>query len=179
MKQIYKTKAQLSDELEEAISRIREFEKSEIMQRERNNLEPGPDVYKNKLLSLSLQISEKYEYLKKIKLKLEKLPFCADQIQEIINDLNNELNSEKFWKIFDMLKVVMDNNVKNKLNDLFPDLSSAEVRICQLIRIGLTNKEIATILSLSVRTIETHRFNIRRKFELKSNKNLNQFLTSM
>jgi DNA-binding NarL/FixJ family response regulator len=47
-------------------------------------------------------------------------------------------------------------------------LSPREREILQLIAEGSSNKEVATVLSISVKTVETHRANIMRKLELTS-----------
>ena len=47
-------------------------------------------------------------------------------------------------------------------------LSSRERRVVQLIAEGHTNKEIASILNLSVKTVETHRAAIMRKLRVHS-----------
>ncbi|SCX76686.1 helix-turn-helix transcriptional regulator [Desulfoluna spongiiphila] len=58
-------------------------------------------------------------------------------------------------------------------------LTPSEIEITNLIREGKTNKEIADILSLSVKTIETHRKNIRRKLGLTHSKtNLRALLSA-
>ncbi|VFQ42534.1 helix-turn-helix transcriptional regulator [Desulfoluna butyratoxydans] len=58
-------------------------------------------------------------------------------------------------------------------------LTPSEIEITNLIREGKTNKEIADILSLSVKTIETHRKNIRRKLGLTHSKtNLRALLST-
>lgn len=49
-------------------------------------------------------------------------------------------------------------------------LTPKEIDIANLIREGKTTKEIAELLHLSVRTIDSHRDNIRRKLGLKSKK---------
>jgi PAS domain S-box-containing protein len=49
-------------------------------------------------------------------------------------------------------------------------LTPKEIQIANLIRQGKTNKEIAEIMGLSVRTIEFHRTKIRQKFGLKDGK---------
>gem|GEM_PF-1481937 len=57
------------------------------------------------------------------------------------------------------------------------NLTPSESRIANLIKFGKTSKEIAEILSLSIRTIETHRRKLRRKLGLKENKiNLQSYL---
>jgi PAS domain S-box-containing protein len=52
------------------------------------------------------------------------------------------------------------------------DLTSKEIQIAQMIKQGKTTKEIAQMLSLSQKTIDYHRANIRRKMNIK-NKDLN------
>jgi DNA-binding NarL/FixJ family response regulator len=47
-------------------------------------------------------------------------------------------------------------------------LSNRERGVVQLIAEGYTNKQIASILSLSVKTVETHRSAIMRKLDLHS-----------
>lgn len=47
-------------------------------------------------------------------------------------------------------------------------LSNKEIKVLELISKGLTTKEIASQLFLSTRTIETHRTNILKKFEVKN-----------
>ena len=49
-------------------------------------------------------------------------------------------------------------------------LTPKEIQIANLIKQGKTNKEIAEIMGLSVRTIEFHRTKIRNKFGLKNGK---------
>lgn len=56
-------------------------------------------------------------------------------------------------------------------------LSPKEITICNMIRAGLTTKQIANQLSLSPRTVEKHRENIRARLNLDSKKvNLASYL---
>lgn len=50
-------------------------------------------------------------------------------------------------------------------------LTPKEIEICNLVKGGLTSKDIADLLDISYRTVEKHRRNIRRKFEI-SNKSI-------
>lgn len=56
-----------------------------------------------------------------------------------------------------------------------PELTPRERDVLDLIADGLGNKEIAARLDLSVRTVESHRINIKRKFELDSSAALMKF----
>ena len=49
-----------------------------------------------------------------------------------------------------------------------PHLSAREREVIQLLAEGKSNKEVATLLNLSVKTVQTHRANIMRKLNLHS-----------
>ncbi len=82
---------------------------------------------------------------------------------------------------------VLKSNLKNIISSFSQKLSSesiglttAEIKIANLITEGKTTKEIAALHHLSTRTIETHRDNIRRKCGLKGRKvNLQAYLASL
>ncbi|SFW63959.1 response regulator transcription factor [Cellulophaga fucicola] len=48
------------------------------------------------------------------------------------------------------------------------DLTSKELQVLELVLTGLTNKQISEKLENSKRTVETHRFNLMRKMEVKN-----------
>jgi len=59
-------------------------------------------------------------------------------------------------------------------------LTPKEIEICNMITSGMTSKEIASVLHVSCRTVDTHRANIRKKLELKKRKiNLITYLKSL
>jgi PAS domain S-box-containing protein len=60
------------------------------------------------------------------------------------------------------------------------DLTCAEIRIANLIKHGHTSKEISKILNISLKTVETHRKNIRRKIGIdRKRANLRSYLLSI
>ncbi len=66
----------------------------------------------------------------------------------------------------------LSSNFGAKISDPHFKLTPKEIEICDMIRSGLSSKEIAEILKVSSETIETHRSNIRKKLGL-SNQNIN------
>lgn len=54
----------------------------------------------------------------------------------------------------------------------YPNISKTEGRVLILILSGLNNQEIAELLSVTERSIEKHRLNIRKKLGLKRDQSL-------
>ncbi len=64
-------------------------------------------------------------------------------------------------------------------SDIYLQLTPMETKVANLIRVGQSTKEIAALLNLSIRTVETHRQNIRKKAGLRNkNGNLQTILSA-
>ncbi|MEJ2135103.1 MAG: PAS domain-containing protein [Desulfofustis sp.] len=67
-----------------------------------------------------------------------------------------------------------------KVNDIRVKLTPREMEVCNLVRNGLANKEIARVLKIAVHTVEKHRRMARRKLGLNKKKvNLHSYLNSL
>jgi len=74
----------------------------------------------------------------------------------------------------------LSNPLALKLSFKYFDLTRAEIRVAILIKQGRTTQQIADLLSLSPRTIDAYRANIRRKLKIKRKKiNLCTYLNSI
>lgn len=86
--------------------------------------------------------------------------------KELLNILESNLNE------------ITSTFVKD-LNDSDSSFTPMEIKIAHLIRQSKTNKEIARILSVSIRTVEFHRDNLRAKLGIKNRQvNLRSLLLS-
>ena len=67
-----------------------------------------------------------------------------------------------------------------RLTEKGTKLTSREIEVCNMIKNGLTSKEIASLLNISLRTTEKHRINIRRKLGIiNKDINLSSFLKTL
>jgi PAS domain S-box-containing protein len=67
-----------------------------------------------------------------------------------------------------------------KLTEKRAKLTSREIEICNMVKNGITSKEIASLLNISFLTIEKHRINIRRKLGIiNKDINLTSFLKTL
>jgi DNA-binding NarL/FixJ family response regulator len=68
----------------------------------------------------------------------------------------------------------------NKISSPFLNLTQSEIQVANLIKQGMSTKEIASAMNLSINTIMTHRAHIREKFDLKTKKeSLYTYLSSI
>lgn len=64
---------------------------------------------------------------------------------------------------------------KNHLNQPEEKLSDREYQVMRLLALGHTNREIAKMLFIGTKTVDTHRANLLRKLELRNNSDITRF----
>jgi len=81
--------------------------------------------------------------------------------------------SQKATGVEQKYLTLLEKNLKEITSELGPymsgtalSLSPRELEVCNMVNGGFSNKDIANLLNLSVRTIETHRLNIRKKLQM-------------
>jgi DNA-binding NarL/FixJ family response regulator len=94
--------------------------------------------------------------------------------EEVILGINKVLNGEKFYSL-EISNILISNLQKRNFRGL-PFLTSKEKEIIKYLMEGNSSKEIAAMLAVSPRTIDTHRANILSKFNLK---NTNELITKI
>ena len=67
-------------------------------------------------------------------------------------------------------------NFTRNLVEACGELTSTEIRVCMLIKMNYSNKEIIKNLNISSSTLSNSRSSTRKKMGLKRNKNLSNFL---
>jgi DNA-binding NarL/FixJ family response regulator len=92
--------------------------------------------------------------------------------EQLITALRTVLRGERF--ISDTLKASLATRDAED-GDTTTKLSARELQVISLIGQGLGTREIADNLSLSVKTVETHRLTIKRKLALDTNAQLVQY----
>lgn len=86
-------------------------------------------------------------------------------IKEIIKDLENT-QEDSIWKEFETRFHQVHNQFYDKLNEINPDLTPNERRLCAFLRLNMSTKEISSITSQSPRSIEVARTRLRKKLNL-------------
>ena len=145
------------------------------------HLEERIQKKEQELSELVLLIIQKNELLTKAVDSLTRLVGSKrNRSNELATKINDHLTKHSSQ---DGMVVQLQNSyvdVYSHITQHYPGLSPAEGKVCTLIRFGLTSKEIAELLSLSIRTVETHRRRARKKLGISSGGNsLAQFIAGV
>ncbi len=85
--------------------------------------------------------------------------------QELIKTIL-EVHEGKTYICEEVKNIIIRNELEPEAKPDINLLSKRELEIVQFIKQGLSSKEISTELSLSLKTIEVHRYNILKKLDL-------------
>jgi DNA-binding CsgD family transcriptional regulator/ligand-binding sensor protein len=108
-------------------------------------------------------------------------------VKELVEPYFEKIKKTKLDNQQEVFLSIIESNLNEiispftrKMSLKYLNLTPTEIRIANLIRHGSSSKEIAELLNVSPRTVETHRKNIRRKIGLENKRaNLRSHLLSL
>jgi two-component system invasion response regulator UvrY len=80
----------------------------------------------------------------------------------------HQVHSGKRYICEEIKNIISQNNLLNKEGQSVNSLSMREMQIVEMVKQGFSSKEIAAEMSISVKTVEVHRYNILKKLNLKN-----------
>ena len=187
---------QVERELKKYRDHLKDLVQERTIELEVTNLHLGKEIEERKRVEMALRKREKEikaqsERLENVNIALKVLlkQREADQqeledkvisnIKELVNPYLERLKTSRLSTRQNTLVHVLETNLNNIVSPFIRNLSAQfthftpmEVRIANLVREGKTNKEMAGILLISKNTVMFHRYNIRRKLDIK-NKGVN------
>lgn len=83
------------------------------------------------------------------------------------------------WAEFEHHFTRVNEPFYSSLHRLQPDLTSAEKRLCALMKLNLSTKEIAMIQNKSVRGVESARYRLKKRLGLGENDDVYSYLNSI
>lgn len=157
----------------EALLIATENQKKLKEQQLRNDLE-----YKESQLSaLTLQMLQKNELMQELKEKLDGT--SSQNNNDLAKILSKGMNHDKEWQNFNTHFESINKNFYDKLKQNYPDISPNDLKICALIKLNLSIKEMAAILNISPDSVKTARYRLRKKLQLNSEDNLTDFIFNL
>lgn len=98
------------------------------------------------------------------------------QSEQLVEKINQNLSEEDEWSVFQENFDLIHKNFFRNLKSTYPDLTPADLRLCALLRLNYTTKEIARMQNLSLRGVEAARYRLRKKIDIQENEDLVSFM---
>jgi tetratricopeptide (TPR) repeat protein len=99
-------------------------------------------------------------------------------LQEIIREMNSNVDNT-VWGEFEVRFQQVHSDFYVKLQEVYPDLTPNEKKICAFLRLNMTTKDISSITFQSAKSIQVARTRLRRKMGIARDENLITFLQQL
>jgi DNA-binding CsgD family transcriptional regulator len=137
----------------------------------------------NQLMSLTTNLIQKRESLEKIREELRPIARGTGDARQLAGELllkvERSLASEDDWQTFERQFHQTHQDFIRHLAESYPELTPTELKVCSLLKVNCSTKDVARILSISRHTVDGHRTAIRRKIGLAADANLTSFLAGL
>jgi ligand-binding sensor domain-containing protein/DNA-binding CsgD family transcriptional regulator len=151
--------------------------RSEILQLRNDKLATEVNAKNSKLMFSAVQMAHKNEILTNIKSELKEKE-SNQQVGQLMRMLDRELESEDYWKEFNLYFNQVDQDFVKSILDKYPKLTQNDLRLCTLLRINLSTKEIASLLNVSNRAVEQSRYRLKKRLDLGNEEDLLKYISS-
>ena len=98
------------------------------------------------------------------------------KIRDLRHGIAMNMKDDDNWQIFEENFNLVYDNFMQKLIARFPHLKTNDRKLCAYLKMGLSSKEMASLLNTSVRSVETARYRLRKKLDLGQGSNLTDFI---
>lgn len=140
---------------------------------------------RKELINYALSIIEQKEYFEKISENLGSL--ISEKRQEVKDEKLKRLEVEIRQRMsfndkveeFNIRTERMHRDFMGRLTQLYPVLSANDIKLAVMLRLGISSKEIATLLNISPKSVEINRYRLRKKLGLGKGANLTQFINNI
>ncbi|MBI2259502.1 MAG: hypothetical protein HYU67_11485 [Flavobacteriia bacterium] len=146
--------------------------KLKIGQQEKNLTEFAIDFSKKK--EMDLEIVSQLIYLSSIKESEIK-----QEIKKLLSELKIKQSLDKRVEDLNQNSELILINFKNKLIQLHPTLTKTEIELCSLIKLNLSNKEIAEYRNITDDSVKIFKNRLKRKLNLNSTVVLSEYLSAI
>ncbi len=172
-KELFHKKAQ---ELSEAELEKRRIQEEELRQ---------SVLYKSKQLSThALHMMQKNTLLQEIqddiKTLSKKVPANERMEYRRINQqINQSLRADNDWDVFKLYFEEVNRDFYTQLNEISPELTTNDHRLCALIKLNMNSKEMASVLNVAPNSIKSSRYRLKKKLGLDMEADLEEFIRSL
>ncbi len=150
---------------------------------EKERLKDKLDFKNNELTTFGLHIAQRNEILSEFVSSLKSIQSNASgetesKLRNLTQRIEQSRVSNEELEAFHLNVEKEHKNFFYNLLKQFPDLTEHEKRLSAQLRLNLSNKDIAAINNISVKSVEMARYRLRKRFGLDHKDSLTDFLKS-
>lgn len=163
------------------LARQSELEEQMRIIQEKQELESVLNEKNSKLVEITSTTIKKNELLHNVKEEIEafvsKNPSTtiSNRLSRISKTINSPALVKDDWSMFVMQFEASHPTFFRDIKLQYPGLTPSELKLAACLKLNLTTKDIASLLNISVRGVEVSRYRLRKKINLSSSDNLNEF----
>jgi len=135
---------------------------------------------KNKeLATSSLKLIEKDEILATLKDRLSQGSgdIKANELKKIVRTISH--SNAQNWEEFEARFLSVNKDFYEKINTKYPKLTRGDQKVCALIKLNLSSKEMAKLMGISIESVHTSRYRLRKKLKLTKEVSLTEFIATL
>lgn len=162
-----------------------EHNEKTIVKLKNEKLETKVHFQNKELASTTMHLMQRGKLLSKIKEEL--LPIKKNGAAEIFHEdikkvlrlISDSEKSDADWDQFATHFDHVNSDFLKKLKEKVPGLSANDLKLCAYLKMNLSSKEIAQLMSVTTRGVEVNRYRLRKKLNVSSETNLFDYLIAM
>lgn len=152
---------------------------------ETNQLSLTIDEKNRELVSLLLNSSRKENIFGELNKTIDALSGqenpndIQNALVEIKKRLKSDMIEENNWDAIKLHFEQVHPDYFSKLKVLHPNLTQSELRMCADIKMNMSSKDIASLMNIGIRAVQTSRYRLKKKLNLASTDSLIQYLQNL
>ncbi|ELR73150.1 hypothetical protein C900_05199 [Fulvivirga imtechensis AK7] len=140
---------------------------------------------KKRLTTYTLSVVQKNNLMQEIKEDVNTICGKIDtngiskDLQKLKTKLNYSINVDNDWEQFKLYFEQVHRDFFKILKKSYPQLTNNELRLCALVRLNMSIKEMANILGISPQSVKMARHRLRKKLDMRSEEDFNDFFLKL
>ena len=150
-----------------------------IFQERLNYYKDKNDSHQRELTTNALLLVETQEKFKKLVEELRNIIIPNKiEIEKVVSKYQSN-SKDKFWQEFELRFEQVHQDFYKTISQSYPDISPSESKLCALLKLNMSTKEIVAITSSTENSVNVARSRIRTKLGLNRDENLVTFLNQV
>ncbi len=134
------------------------------------------EIKNKELIASALQLIQKDELILEIKERLSSTRNISNhEISQILSRI--KLGKSQDWTEFNARFISINKSFYQTLTNRYPQLTQRDHRLCALIKLNFSSKEISQLLGISDKSVNTSRYRLRKKMALAKDEDLSEVIS--